>query len=93
MVNFQHLSLEHRDASEAVNAALAYLEGDDYDSQFDIAETDDKYSVYWGDTEKLTAEELTTVRRERGRDDMGPDAEVFVTEGTEREIRDVAGQT
>jgi len=90
MVNFQHLSLEHRDASKAVNAVLAYLEGDDYDSQFKIAETDNEYTVYWGDTDKLTVEEMTTQQTECGTDGTGGDAEVFIIEGTEREIRDVA---
>ncbi|MDL0129292.1 hypothetical protein ACOZ32_09320 [Halobacterium sp. MBLA0001] len=90
MVDFRHLSPENERASEAVNAVRAYLEGDDYDNRFTIVETDDGYQVYWGDTDKLTAEDLTTVRNEYGTDKMGPDGEVFVTEGTEDEIRDIA---
>jgi hypothetical protein len=90
MVEFHSLSLENERASEAVNAALAYLEGDDYDEQFEVAETDGGYRVRWGDTDKLNVEELTTVRNEHGTDNMGPEGEMFVIEGTEDEIRDVA---
>jgi hypothetical protein len=92
MVNFQGVSLETEKANDAIGAAIAYLDGDDYDDDtYIVRETDDGLSVLWGETAGLEDDELITQYNKRGVSELGGvDVDIFVIEGTEDELRDAA---